>query len=97
LYRDTINYFNVSFERPTKWFVRFFGDSRRKAIVTLVPTVEVQAMVEGFDVEDAPATFGVSRIYIDSPAQLWALEKVLLRSLELAKTKSRDTGEHVLE
>lgn len=83
LMRDTINYCNVSFGKPTKWFVRYFGDTRRKNLVTLVPTDEVRAAAPGFEIEDAPAVFGVSRIYVDNLAQLWALEPVVLRSLQL--------------
>lgn len=85
IYKDTINYFNVSYRAPTKWFVRFFGDSKKKAIVLLVPTEEVRAAAVGFEVEDAPAAYGVSRVYIDSVDQVWALEKLILRSLEICK------------
>jgi len=82
IYRDTVNYFNVSYERPTKWFLRFFSGNRRKSIVTLVPVAEAAQLVQGFDLEEAPATFGASRIYIEHVSQLWALTAVIVRSLE---------------
>lgn len=86
LYRDTVNYFNVSYERPTKWFLRFFGDSRRKSVVTLVPPDEALGLAPSFEVEPAPAAFGVSRIYIDDIAQVWGLTGVVARSLEILRS-----------
>lgn len=86
LYRDTVNYFNVSYERPTKWFLRFFGDSRRKSVVTLVPPEEAADLAHGFEVEAAPATFGVSRIYIEDIAQVWGLTGVVARSLAILRS-----------
>lgn len=83
LYRDTINYFNVSYERPTRWFVRFFGDAKRKSIVTLVPVEEAAALAPGFETEAAPTAFGVSRVFIDDIAQLWGLTAVIGKSLQL--------------
>lgn len=83
LYRDTVNYFNVSYDRPTKWFIRFFSGSRRKSIVTLVPVEEAAELVTGFELEEAPSSFGVSRIYIDQIPQLWGLTGVIVRSLEI--------------
>lgn len=90
LYRDTVNYFNVSYERPTKWFIRFFSGGRRKSIVTLVPMAEAASLVQGFELEEAPATFGVSRIYIDQIPQLWGLTGVILRSLELLQNTANE-------
>jgi len=92
VYRDTVNYFNVSYERPTKWFLRFFSGARRKSIVTLVPVAEAAQLVQGFELEEAPATFGVSRIYIDDVAQLWALTTVILRSLELLQNGAAEAS-----
>jgi hypothetical protein len=83
VYRDNVNYFNVSFCRPKRWFVRFFGNGKRKAVVTLVPVDEANALCQGFEVEAAPAVFGVSRVYIESVSQLWAIKGVVARSLEL--------------
>lgn len=92
LHRDTVNYFNVSYERPTKWFIRFFSGARRKSIVTLVPVAEAAQLVQGFELEEAPATFGISRIYIDDVAQLWALAAVIIRSLELLQNGSAEAS-----
>ena len=88
LYRDTISYFNVSFHRPTKWFVRYFGNSKRKSLTTWVPVEEAKTLAPGFEVEAAPDSFGVSRIYIDGVAQTWAMSGLLLRSLEIMRTKA---------
>jgi predicted type IV restriction endonuclease len=40
LSKDTTYYFNISYKRPTFWFVRFFADTKRKNITTLVPVDE---------------------------------------------------------
>lgn len=82
IWRDTTNYFNVSYKRPTRWFVRFFslkGD--QKAIVTHVPLELAASQCNGFKVEEAPSVFGTSRIYFDSVSQVWALKDVILESL----------------
>lgn len=86
LFRDTSNYFNVSFKRPTKWFARFFGNGRRKSIVTWVPVEEAKALTADFEVEMAPPALGTSRVYIENVPQVWALKKLVARSLELALT-----------
>lgn len=85
LYRDTVNYFNVSYQRPTKWFVRFFGNSKRKSLVTWVPAEEARILSSGFEVEEAPESFGVSRLYFEDVAQVWALESLITRSLEISR------------
>ena len=81
IYKDTINYFNVSYDKPTKWFIRFFGDSKRKNIITQIPTKEVIELAPGLDIEDAPPVFGISRIYISDVDQLRELEKIILRGI----------------
>ncbi|MBI5487094.1 MAG: type I restriction enzyme HsdR N-terminal domain-containing protein [Deltaproteobacteria bacterium] len=93
LSRDTVNYFNVSIRRPTKWFLRFFATSKRRYIATWVPTEEARRLAPGFDVEDSPAVWGVSRVYIDGPAQLWAIKALVLRSLEVAQARKDDAPE----
>jgi predicted type IV restriction endonuclease len=85
LCRDTVSYFNVSYSTPTKWFVRLFSGNRAKAITTLVPVDEAKKLASGFDVEDAPKAFGISRIYIDTIDQVWGLSAIIVRSLELCK------------
>jgi len=85
LYKDTTAYFNISFNKPTKWFLRYFGDAKRKNISTLVPIEEAKELVNGFEVEEAPAAYGATRVYIDSVSQLWALKSIILRSLEILR------------
>jgi hypothetical protein len=81
LLRDTVNYCNISYGRPTKWFVRFFGDSRRLNITTLVPTPQARELAPNFDVEESPQVFGTSRIYFNDIAQLQDLDPLILQSL----------------
>jgi predicted type IV restriction endonuclease len=83
LMRDTINYCNVSFSRPTKWFVRFFCDTRRLNITTLLPVEQAQEAAPDFVVEESPSVFGNSRIYFDDLDQIWKLEALLLKSLAI--------------
>jgi hypothetical protein len=85
LQRDTTNYFNVSYKRPTKWFIRLFSGGRRKSVATWVPVEEARALALGFEVEPAPSAFGVSRIYIGSVPELWALTAVIAKSLEICQ------------
>jgi hypothetical protein len=87
LSKDTVNYFNVSYHKPTFWFVRFFGDTKRKNITTLVPVEEATQLAKGFEIEQAPEAFGVSRIYINDVAQTWDLKLLLLRSLEILQAQ----------
>ena len=97
LYRDTVNYFNVSYHRPTKWFVRYFVTSQRPNIVTLVPLEEAKLLSPGFEVEEAPPTFGVSRIYIENPEQTWALNSLIIKSLELMKIGKKTSSDSEVE
>jgi predicted type IV restriction endonuclease len=83
IYKDTIAYFNVSFKAPTRWFVRLFSSGKRKSIVTLVPLEEAKSMCEGFEVVAAPSIYGVSKVYIQTPAQVWAVKNLVLRSLQI--------------
>lgn len=90
IYKDTVNYFNVSYQKPSKWFARFFSGTRRISVTTRVPVEEVKLLLPGVDVEDAPTAFGISRIYIESAAQVWSVEKVILRSLEIARAAKEE-------
>jgi len=82
LARDTVNYFNISYKKPTKWFVRFFANSRRQTVSTLVSTDRCRELLPSFEVEDAPSSFGVSRIYVQSIEQVPNLEPVIIESLK---------------
>lgn len=85
LYRDTVYYFNVSFGTPTRWFVRLFSGGKNKAITTLVPLEEAKSLASTFEIEDSPKAFGLTRVYIDSIDQVWALSALVMRSLEICK------------
>ncbi len=43
-------------------------------------------------VEEAPAAFGASRVYIDNVAQMWALSSLILRSFELSKASKDESA-----
>lgn len=90
IYRDAVNYFNVSWGRPTRWFVRYFGNGRRRCVTSLVPVEEARELCPGFEVEEAPSAFGVSRIWLESLGQAWALAALILRSLELLKARREE-------
>lgn len=92
LYRDTVSYFNVSYGAPTKWFLRFFG-GKRKAIVTMLPVDTAKSLAAGFQIEDSPQAYGVSRIFIDSVDQVWALSNLVTKSLELCKQQKAAPAE----
>ena len=79
MFKDTVNYFNVSYQRPTKWFIRFFGDAKRKNVVSPVPLEEAKQLAPNFEVEQAPPV-GVSRVYLDSGAQIRSLNELVVRS-----------------
>lgn len=82
LARDTLNYFNVSLDKPTKWFIRFFGDQKRKNIVTPLSVDLIRELAPEFEVEDCPSTFGVSRIYIDDVEQTMDLKEIVILCVE---------------
>ncbi len=85
LFRDTVNYFNVSYKRPTKWFIRFFGDAKRKNIVSPLSLEEAKELAPNFELEQAPPVFGKTRLYIDNVSQVRALKEFVLQSLESSK------------
>lgn len=82
LLRDTVNYCNVSLDRPTKWFLRYFGEAKRKHLVTPLPTSVAKELAPGLEVEEAPPVFGTSRIYVSTVEQTLTLDQLVLRSLE---------------
>jgi hypothetical protein len=93
--RDTINYCNASYRRPKKWFIRYFGDTRRKNITTLVPTLEARKLIADREVEDSPAVFGVSRIYINSVDDLLQMENLITRSLLILENEPAKPKEEI--
>jgi hypothetical protein len=90
LWRDTVNYFNVSHLKPSKWFVRFFGDARRKCVTTLLSVEEARECCSGFDVDEPPGNFGASRIYLDDVPQVWAIKDAVIRSLNVLRARKDD-------
>lgn len=90
--KDTTYYFNVSYNKPTFWFVRFFGDTKRKNITTLVPVEEALRLTNGIEIEQAPEAFGVSRIYVNDIAQTRDLRPIFGRSLEILKAQKAGSG-----
>lgn len=84
VWRETTNYVGVGFRHTSRWFLRWFDGSRRRALTTLVPVDEAKALAP-FDVEGAPQSFGVSRVLLDAPEQVWALEALIRRSLDLCR------------
>ena len=85
VHRETTNYLAIGLRTPSRWFIRWFDGGRRRALTTLVPAAEARDLAAPFDVEDAPQSFGVSRILIDDPEQVWALGRLILRSLDLCR------------
>lgn len=81
LARDTVNYFNISYDRPTKWFVRLFVHTKRQNISTRVPIERCRELLPEYEVEEAPTAFGISRIYIDDVTKIPGLEPVIIESL----------------
>ncbi|HUA99906.1 MAG TPA: hypothetical protein VMA34_16350 [Terracidiphilus sp.] len=87
LSKDTVYYFNISYNKPTFWFVRFFADTKRRNITTLVPVEEATGLAKGFEIEQAPAAFGVSRIYFSDLAQVRDLKFLIARSLGILQAQ----------
>ncbi|MEZ4448512.1 MAG: hypothetical protein R3B09_03455 [Nannocystaceae bacterium] len=84
VWRETTNYIGVGFRHTSRWFLRWFDGSRRRALTTLVSVDEARALAP-FEVEGAPQSFGVSRVLLDAPEQVWALEALIKRSLDLCR------------
>ena len=97
MYKDTIYYFNVSFKRPTKWFLRFFGSPKRKFILVPLSADETSKHAEGFEVVSPSSRQDVSRVYIDNVSQLWALQGLVLKCLEMVRGKPEedDSGDQL--
>jgi predicted type IV restriction endonuclease len=83
IFKDTTGYFNVSFGRPTKWFLRFFSRGDKRSIVTLVPIEEARSLCREFELDEPPPGIGASRVAISSVEQIWALRRLIVRSLEV--------------
>lgn len=82
MYKDTVNYFNVSIDKPTIWFIRYFGDQKRKNVVTALPIELIKELLPKYEVDAAPSAFGVSRIYIENVEQVQEFETVVSKCLQ---------------
>ena len=87
LSKDTTYYFNISYNKPTFWFVRLFADSKRKNITTLVPVEEASSLAKRFEIEQAPEGLGASRVFINSLAEVRELKFLIARSLGILQTQ----------
>ncbi len=85
IYNDRLAYFNVSYLKPRKWFLRYFGSSQKKSIVTLIPLEELRSLAQGFEVDEPGKGHGPSRVYIDDISQLKDLREVVIRSFEILR------------
>ena len=92
LYKDTVNYFNVSYEKPTKWFLRFFSDQKRKNIVTMVGLEKAREIAREFEVEEAPKVFGTSRIYIEQAEDIGNMKDLVIECLKSLSTGDAELG-----
>lgn len=94
IWKDTTNYFNVSYKRPTKWFVRFFCRAEKRSIITHLSVEIATSMAPGYRVEAAPSVFGESRIYLNSVAQLWEIKSVVTESLKRMSSENTSAAEN---
>jgi len=67
-----------------------WGSAGRAAITTLVPVEDARGLARGFQVEDAPRVFGVSRVYVDRVEDLQRLRGLVLRSLDICRDRRSD-------
>ena len=86
LWKDTINYFIVSYKKPNNWFIRFFSGPRKKSIVTMLDVEELRALCPGLPVEAAPPVFGTSRVFIEDISKLSELSALILKCMRNAAT-----------
>ncbi len=90
LYRDTRSYFNVSYRKPTKWFLRLFAGDRRKTVFTRVAEEDVKRLSGDFTTKTTSWGCGVE---IDEVAQLWALQDLVVQSLQALEAPAPSTPE----
>ncbi|WP_394842097.1 type I restriction enzyme HsdR N-terminal domain-containing protein [Pendulispora brunnea] len=53
-YKDSQNYFGIHAGSIRYWFCRYFGDQKRKSVVTRLAVDKVKIMSPGFEVDAAP-------------------------------------------
>lgn len=92
VYKDSIQYFTVHLQGSIfAWFLRLFAESKRKALVTRLPVETAKLLCPGFEVEAAPASVGVSRIYISGVKDIEKFRPLVIAAYEDA-AKKRDSG-----
>jgi predicted type IV restriction endonuclease len=84
--KDTINYFNMSYQKSSRWFVRYFDSPKRKFITTLLSSEKCKQLVPECEVEDT-TSFGESKIYITDIDQIEKLGKLFIESLNIVINK----------
>lgn len=81
-YKDTSVYFCIYVKNPSNWITRLNLDSQKKTITTNLPIQKVIDMAPGFIVEDAPKSFGVCRVIINSIEDMLNLKQLIVACFE---------------
>lgn len=77
-YKDTTNYFSVFTRNPSNWIVRLNLSATKKSITTNLPLSQLQNIVSGYDLEDAPKSIGISRVFINDVSDIQALSNLIV-------------------
>jgi pyrroloquinoline quinone (PQQ) biosynthesis protein C len=81
-YKDAVYYFGINVGSPERWFLRAFCDTRRHSLVSRLPLQHMAMLAPGFAAEAAPAVFGASRVYFNTPQDLEKLRALILLAYE---------------
>jgi len=81
-YKDAVYYFGINIGTPDRWFLRAFCDTRKHSLVTRLTVEQAKLLSPGFAVEAAPAVFGASRVYFDTPRDLEKLRALIFFAYE---------------
>ena len=69
---------------------RKWGSYEGLNVATMLPVDVVKALAPTYEVEAAPPVFGASRVYIENVGQIWALQELVLRSLQALESGRPD-------
>jgi predicted type IV restriction endonuclease len=94
LYKDTVHYFNVSYKKPSRWFVRFFGNGKKKFIQTWLTAEEAAPLVPHLEVASHQ---GRSKIFLPSTDHWKSLEALVLKSFEQMNSSKNEIIDEDLE
>ncbi|MEX0703912.1 MAG: type I restriction enzyme HsdR N-terminal domain-containing protein [Planctomycetales bacterium] len=86
LYHDTSFWFNVSYKRPKRWFLRYLGNRKHKRLVTLVSSDEARALLPGYQVKERNGKSGGCFVHFDRVEQIREMKDLIVRSLVILKT-----------